>query len=71
MKYGQGDFEFLAFCHLLVGVFAYKSSIPLGNFHDFVHCLEILSAMHVACMRIQFQLYVPFHVEHPLSTPNP
>jgi hypothetical protein len=68
MKYGQGDFEFMAFCHLLMGVLAYKYSIPLKNLHDFVHCLEILKPMHVACMHIQFQLYVPLDVEHPLST---
>ncbi len=53
------------------GVFAYKSSIPLENLHDFVHHLEILRFMHVACMCIQLQLYVPFNVEHPLSTPSP
>jgi len=64
-------FWILAFLHFLVRVFAYKCSTPSGSLHGLVHHLEILRFMHVGCMHIQLRLYVPLHVKHIFSTPNP
>ncbi len=41
-KYDQDGFEFLAFWHLHVGVYAYICSTLVGNLPDFVHHLRIL-----------------------------
>jgi len=57
--------------HFLVRVPIYKCSIPLGSLHGFVHCLEISRLMQVGCIHTQLRIYVPLHVEHRFSTPNP